>query len=407
MAVEILIPTKGQVDSQTVQNATATNIAVPLNQHLHTSFTIKDGEESKSFQDLVGFYLQPAVSSIASMIDKILCAQALHWIYEDELNGACGTDPTDTSAILAARNALNKNKTYAQNRNLLLTPDSETAFLGLDTFSEADKVGDDGSALREAMLGRKLGFNMFMDQNQPIGTLSTSATPTVSTTVATAAAKGATTVVLTSGTSVAAGQAINIGGDIQVVLTVNSATITCYPGLRQAVAGNATVTVTAYKTATVDLTDGYAAGWHKAITYKTMTGLSVGQPLLISAAAAVTSDTLAAAMKPYVVVAAPSATTIVLDRPLDVALVDDSVITILPVGNYNFGFHKNAIALVNRPLAVPRQGISALGATAVYNNMSMRVVITYEGRGQGHLVTVDTLMGVKQLDANLGTLLLG
>src|SRR5581483_11334904 len=47
-------------DQVTVQDATATNIQVQLNQHVHVSFLIKDGEESKSFKDLVAEYLAPA-----------------------------------------------------------------------------------------------------------------------------------------------------------------------------------------------------------------------------------------------------------------------------------------------------------------------------------------------------------
>ena len=35
----------------------------------------------------------------------------------------------------------------------------------LGTFHEADKVGDNGTALREASLGRKFGFDTYMDQN--------------------------------------------------------------------------------------------------------------------------------------------------------------------------------------------------------------------------------------------------
>lgn len=44
---------KTPADSVTVQDATSTNVQVPLDQHLHVSFLIKDGEESKAFKDLV------------------------------------------------------------------------------------------------------------------------------------------------------------------------------------------------------------------------------------------------------------------------------------------------------------------------------------------------------------------
>src|SRR5581483_717623 len=51
------------------------------------------------------------------------------------------------------------------NRHMILTPDSEGTLLQLDIFTAANQVGDEGTALREASLGRKLGFNMFMCQN--------------------------------------------------------------------------------------------------------------------------------------------------------------------------------------------------------------------------------------------------
>ena len=52
------------------QDATATNVQVPLNQWFYTSFTIKDGEASKSFQDLVDIYLRPGMMTIARSVDR-------------------------------------------------------------------------------------------------------------------------------------------------------------------------------------------------------------------------------------------------------------------------------------------------------------------------------------------------
>ena len=59
-------------DGTTLQNqdATATNVRVPLDQWFYTSFTIKDGEASKSFQDLVDIYLRPGMITIARSVDR-------------------------------------------------------------------------------------------------------------------------------------------------------------------------------------------------------------------------------------------------------------------------------------------------------------------------------------------------
>ncbi|KKM98411.1 hypothetical protein LCGC14_1158160, partial [marine sediment metagenome] len=64
-------------------------------------------------------------------------------------------------------------------------------------------------------------------------------------------------------------------------------------------------------------------------------------------------------------------------------------------------------ALVTRPLAAPAAGTGALSFVANFNGLSMRIVITYDGTKQGHLVTCDLLCGVKVLDTRLGAVMLG
>jgi len=56
---------KTDADSIALQDANATNVQVPLNQHFYISFTIKDGEASKSFQDLLQIYVVPGMQGIA------------------------------------------------------------------------------------------------------------------------------------------------------------------------------------------------------------------------------------------------------------------------------------------------------------------------------------------------------
>jgi hypothetical protein len=98
---------------------------------------------------------------------------------------------------------------------------------------------------------------------------------------------------------------------------------------------------------------------------------------------------------------------VLLDRPLDAALSDNDIVNYGPNGDYNFAFHRNALSLVSRPLAQPRGGTGALSGVANFNDMSVRVTITYNGTSQGHLVTLDILAGVKVLDEDLGAVMLG
>jgi hypothetical protein len=50
-------------------------------------------------------------------------------------------------------------------RRLVLDPAADNKLLQVLTFVEADRVGDTGTALREASLGRKYGLDIFSDQN--------------------------------------------------------------------------------------------------------------------------------------------------------------------------------------------------------------------------------------------------
>ena len=69
---------KTDADTVTDQDAQSPNIPVPLDQHIHVSFVIKDGEMSKALPNLVERYLEPAAREMAETIDRILTGQVVH-----------------------------------------------------------------------------------------------------------------------------------------------------------------------------------------------------------------------------------------------------------------------------------------------------------------------------------------
>lgn len=387
---------KTDADEVTVQDAQATNVPVKLNQHIHVSFTIKDGEESKSFKDLVNLYLQPALSAEAQAIDEVVLGQVYEFMAYSA--GKLGTNPT-RSTVIAAKELMNNNKVPLAGRNMLVSPNAEGSLLDIGEFIKANEVGDDGSALREGHLGRKFGYDFFMGQNVP-------SVATGSTTVTGAINLGAgyavgSTVLTVDGLSaaIANGSWCTIAGDMvpqMITATVGGATptqLTVSPGLKSAVLDDAVITV--YTAGAIDESADYASGYEKALTVDGFTvAPKTGQLVSIGTAA-----------DRYSALSTPTTTEILPNRPLDAAAVDDAVVGIGPKGEYCFGFHRNAVALVTRPLAQPRAGAGALSAVANYNGLSIRVTITYEGRKQGHLVTVDMLAGVKTLDTKLGVVM--
>ena len=149
----------------------------------------------------------------------------------------------------------------------------------------------------------------------------------------------------------------------------------------------------------VDLVAGYAAGFAKEIVYDAFTlDPQVGQPVAFKTDA--TDSNL------YSIVEVNTTDkTILLDRPLEAALANNDLIHVATIGSYNFGFHRNALTLVMRPLALPDPRTGVRGATATFNGITMRTVMTYDGEKQGHLVTLDLLAGTKVLDLNLGSMI--
>lgn len=393
-------------DDVTTQAAVSTQVDVVLNQNPHVSFIMKDAEMSKSQSNLIEQFLRPAILEMARFYDKITlgtCAQFL-----GNRVGSLGTLAAANvkGRMLETRTKMNNNLAPEFGRNLIWTPNSEAVALELDAFLTADKVGDAGTKLREASLGRLLGFDNYMCQN---------ATSTDASSVnydntglinnSGGYAVGTTSLVVDgfSGGSKVGGGWITINGyPYRVVSTSDTTGNTtgisiASPGLAAAVANNDVVIY--YTPAAVNNASGYDAGYAKTIAYDGATK----KPVRGSIVSFGTSSTAAL----YTVIEATS-TTVLLDRPLEAALSDDDKMHVAPEGDYNFAFCRDAIALVNRPLQLPPSGLGVNAGIAVLpSGLSIRVVISYDPVAQGVRVTLDALCGTKVLYQEQGAVLLG
>lgn len=395
---------KWHEDDVTVQDASTTNVQVKLNQHVHVSFLIKDGQQTLSMKDLVKLFIQPAMRAEAEFVDSVLMGQYAEFLYQGSVSGALG-DFTSSNAkerVVDAREKLNTQLAYVTGRNMILGAKTESTMLKPEWFTSADKVGDNGTALRTASLGHKLGFDFFMSQTAPsiVGTFTTS-DGAINLTAGYPA--GTTSALVVDGiTGIwTTGSWVKIGGQPYQITahsetTGNTTGITLNRALAAAVANNDVIT--RYTPGAVNLLAGYAVDHYGTIAFDGFTGATPKKGQVISFGVDTT--------KRYTVVEATS-TTILLDRPLETAVADDAALNIAPSGDYNFGFHKDAITMVIRPLALPATGAGARAAVVNYNGLSIRVCITYNGTKQGHLVTLDFMFGVKVLDYNLGVVLLG
>lgn len=306
-------------DNVTVQDADTDKVTLTLNRHEHISFLVYDLERQKAFKDLIDEHLAPAMIAIANEIDSAIIHQYTEFL--PNAVGALGGGMSKTT-FLAGRKKLNDLKCPMMGRWALMSSQAETEMLDIADFVSAEQKGDDGTALREASLGRIYGIDTFMDQNVPD-----------------------VTVPDTSG-------AVNNGA-------------------------------------------GYDAGHQDVIVVDGFVGiLPVGIHLTIA------GNTGSAVIREQFDTAG-NTTSFQLDRPLVSAVVDDAVITVGDTGSYNLFGIKNAITTAVRPLPMPKEGTGVSSGIANWRGYSIRIIMSYDANKQAHLVTVDTLFGVKTLDERL------
>jgi hypothetical protein len=394
------------------QDASATNVQVPLDQWFYTNFTIKDGEASKSFQDLVDIYLRPGMMTIARSVDRAVLGRVHGFLAGP--TGRVGRLANLGAAnskdyVLEAREKLNVNKAPLEGRNLVLAPISETALLKNELFIAAQQRGDFGTALEGATLGRILGFDTYMDQN--VNSATEANCDTVVGTVTNALASGVAgsqTVTLAYGCNV--GEFAVVSGNDQPTFVTAATTsggppatattaVTLSENNKYATAAGASLTV--YKACSASAT--FAAGWVSGITLTGWTNApSIGQVVAFGTGSGRQMYTV---IESYL--SAAGVQTVILDRPLVNQVNASDLCFPGPAGAMNLAFHRNALALVTRPLAIPNNAMGVLAHVGVYNDIAMRVSMQYSIANGGTMVNLDILAGVAILDTNLGVVLQG
>ena len=268
-----------------IQDATESGVDVKLDKLLDVSFEVTSEQLSMDIADFSTQLLQPAMMRFAEKIDKYLLRLCKDINF---FTGTAGTTPSTIASITTARKALNENLTPLANRRLVIDPSAENEYLQLSTFHEADKLGDDGTALREASLGRKFGFDIYSDQNVATHTKGTLA----------------------------------VGGGTSPIIHAKSTGAVGDTALILAVSGG---------------------------TSPRLTGtLTQGDFIIINEIKYLIKEGGTASNNELVIKIADG---------LKASVATSDAVTIMSTHTANLAFHKNAFALVTRPIAVP-QGLS-------------------------------------------------
>lgn len=192
--------------------------------------------------------IESAVTALAEQVNSDLLG-----LYVDIYGyaGTAGTTPfaTTVAEATAARKVLNKQKAPTDKRSLVLDPDAEESALKLAGFLAANEANND-SVIKEGVIGRKLGFNWYMDQQVPTHTKGTLATsPLINSATVSIGDKSVALDATSLTGTVVKGDVFTVAGDTQTyVITANGTasgnaiTIAFEPGAKVAWADNAAVT---------------------------------------------------------------------------------------------------------------------------------------------------------------------
>ncbi len=154
----------------TVQDATESTVPLVLEKHFDVSFEVSQKEMTLNIEAFNEQLLAPAMLAIAEAVDSYVLSQFNKFgsVAPDNLDPQAA--PSSIATVANLREVMTSGK-IPQPWNGIVSPTYETSLLSIASFVEADKRGDEGTALREASLGRVMGMNWFMGQNVDTATV--------------------------------------------------------------------------------------------------------------------------------------------------------------------------------------------------------------------------------------------
>ena len=144
----------------TVQDATESKQTVKMDKFYDVSFAVTSKDLTMNISDFSEQLLVPAMMAFRDKIDAEIikvAETATHTVTHAE--GLIA--PAD---VISARKLLNDGATPLSMRSLVVGTQAEADLLSSELFVSAERVGST-EGLKEASLGRKFGFDTYVDQN--------------------------------------------------------------------------------------------------------------------------------------------------------------------------------------------------------------------------------------------------
>ncbi|MEN6535163.1 MAG: P22 phage major capsid protein family protein [Bryobacteraceae bacterium] len=204
--------------STSAADVTEKEIDLALEKHFYKRVDLTSKQKSLELSDFTRLVVVPAVMGLQESADKFILRNMQ--VFRKNLTGTVGNRPSTMAHIAAATKTLNDLKVMKSGRVALIDSTVEQALIQLSQFTSQDYGADAPSGLREAVLGRRYGFDFVTDVN--LGAFTRSA-----------AANDIAGTVVTNGTPAIGATEINIDG-------ITSTTGTIYAGTVFTLAGDTT-----------------------------------------------------------------------------------------------------------------------------------------------------------------------
>lgn len=157
----LTVSTKAANTAVTLQTPSGTNKQVTM-VHKYISFLVEDIAEAQANQSVIGGYIEDGVKKIAEDVDAALLALYTGFS-ATPIDGVTGG--LAVADITEADRVLNAAKVPSMDRAIAWGPDAQAELLQIAQFTSANEAPANATALENATLGRKFGFNNVMDQN--------------------------------------------------------------------------------------------------------------------------------------------------------------------------------------------------------------------------------------------------
>lgn len=145
--------------SMHMNTVTESSVNVVLNSHLDTSWEVSSQELTLNVADFSEQFIQPAMIAHAATVDSLLAD-----LYRDAYVHVAVSGTPALSDLSDLEGVMSHVLVPLNDRRLVLAPITKSGYMSVTSIVNAEKSADGGRALRNAEIGRIMGFDTYMDQ---------------------------------------------------------------------------------------------------------------------------------------------------------------------------------------------------------------------------------------------------